>query len=44
MIAQLDVTAPFDGAVLGSVPLAGPEEAQVALQQAYGLYRERSAR
>lgn len=43
MGAQLDVTAPFDGAVLGSVPLAGPEEVQAALQQAYGLYRERSA-
>ncbi len=42
MVAQLDVTAPFDGAILGRVPLAGQEEVQAALQQVYSLYRERS--
>lgn len=40
---EIDVTAPYDGAVLGSVPLSGPPEVEAALQTAYGLYRQRAS-
>ncbi len=42
MSSYLDVTAPFDGAVLGRVLLAGAAEAETALAQAHALYRARS--
>jgi len=39
----LDVTAPFDGAHLGSVPQSGKDEIEAALARAYALYRDRDA-
>ena len=41
MNSYLDVIAPFDGAVLGRVPLSGPAEAEQALAQAHALFKAR---
>lgn len=43
MNTHLDVTAPFDGALLGRVSLAGPAQAEQALVQAQALYKTRSS-
>jgi acyl-CoA reductase-like NAD-dependent aldehyde dehydrogenase len=40
---EIDVTAPYDGTVLGSVPLSGAPEVEAALQTAHGLYRQRTS-
>ena len=42
MANSLQVVAPFDLAVLGEVPLAGPEQVEAALAQASALHRDRA--
>jgi acyl-CoA reductase-like NAD-dependent aldehyde dehydrogenase len=37
----IEVRAPYDGAVIATVPLAGPAEIDAALSRAYNLFRDR---